>query len=50
VEVETGVAQQPLVDRRRLMSAEIVEDYMHVELGGHFPVDLVQKGDEIGAN
>ena len=43
------MAQQPAVDERGLMGAQIVQDHVHVELFGDFAVDLVQEGDEVGA-
>ena len=48
MEMEPAVAQQPSVDGRGLVGAQVVQDDVHVELGGHLAVDLVQKGDEVG--
>jgi hypothetical protein len=47
--MEAAVAEQPLVHGGCLMGLQVVQDDVHVQLGGNGPVDLVQKGDEVGA-
>ena len=47
METESAVPEQPALNLGGFMGGEIVQDDMHVELGGHLPVDLVQAGDEV---
>ena len=49
MEVEPAVAQQPRCTVGVLWVDEVVQDDVHVELGGDLAVDLVQEGDEVGA-
>lgn len=47
MEVEPGVAWQPLVNCWGLMGRQVVENDVHVEVVGHLAVDLVQERDEV---
>jgi hypothetical protein len=49
VEVESVVAEEPLVYGRCLVGGEVVQDHVDVEAVGDVAVDLVQKRDEVGA-
>ncbi len=48
VQVEAWVAQQPAMDERRLVSAVIVQDEVHVQVGWHLRMDAVQELAELG--
>src|SRR4051812_23444359 len=49
VEVEAAVPQQPALHRGGLVGRQVVQDDVHVQVGGDVAVDLVQESDEVRA-
>jgi len=47
VQDKAGVGEKPTSDGRGLMGGVVVENEMHVQVGGHFPVDLLQEPLEL---
>ena len=44
---ETGVADHPALDGRRLVGGVVVDDDVHVEVFGHVVVDQVEEPAEL---
>src|SRR5882762_5965717 len=47
VEMEPGPTGQPAVNHRRLVRAVVIQNQVHVQLGGHGVVERVEEGAEL---
>ena len=45
---EARMCGQPTLYRRRFVGGGIVENQVHIEIGGHFGVDLAEERQELG--
>ena len=45
--VEARMAEQPFLNKRRLVGAVVVEDEVHVEVGRNLLVDVIQESVEL---
>ena len=47
MQLEPGMLEQPRLDRWGLVGGEVVEDDVHIQVGGHVLIDGAQKRQEL---